>query len=120
MVNRPAHVGRDQVEQLDGRGSKLPDMEGRIEEQRGDVRAREQIIEVVRGGLQLRHLLFQLIVERRQFFVERLQLFLRGLQLLIARLSSSFIDTASSCDALSSSFEPSSCSIVLLSSSRVS
>ena len=86
VMNRAAHVRRDQVEQLDGRGRELPDVEGGVEEQRGDVRAGEQVVEVVRGGLQLRHLLFKLVVERRQLLVERLELFLRGLQFLVARL----------------------------------
>ena len=86
VLDRAAHVRGDQVEQLDGRGRELPDVEGGVEEQRGDVGAGQQVVEVVGGGLQLRHLLFKLVVERRQFLVERLQLFLRGLQFLVARL----------------------------------
>ena len=58
----------------------------RVEEQRRDIGAVEDVLQIVgRGALPLERFL-QLAVERGQLLVERLQLLLRGQQLLVGRL----------------------------------
>ena len=57
-----------------------------IEKDRRDVRARQQVVEVVVRALQLVELALELRVHRVQLLVQRLELLLRGLQLLIGRL----------------------------------
>ena len=82
----PAHVARDQLEDLVRAGGEAPDMEFVVQKQGGDVRAVEQVLHVVVGPRQLVHLGLQLGVDRLQLLVQRLHLFLGGGQLLVGGL----------------------------------
>ncbi|MEZ5410051.1 MAG: hypothetical protein R2761_18625 [Acidimicrobiales bacterium] len=79
---RPAPVGVDDVEDLAHRRGEADDPQRPVEEQRGDVGGREQVLEVAGQHAQLLHLVPVLLVEGGQLLVHRLELLFRGLQLL--------------------------------------
>ena len=83
---RPADIGGNDVEKrLRGRREEA-DVQTRVQKQRRDVGAVQDVLEIVgRGALPLDGLL-KLAVERGELLVERLQLLLRGLELLVGRL----------------------------------
>ena len=83
---RPADVARDDVEQRLGGRREEADVELGVEEQRRDIGAVEDVLQIVRGrALPLQRFL-QLAVQRGQLLIERLQFFLRGQQLLVGGL----------------------------------
>ena len=86
VAQGPSGIGRSQVEHVRRRCRKPLDAQIRIEEDRGDIGAHQQVGEVVVHGSELVHLLLELLVQRGQLFVHRLQLLLRGGQLLVGRL----------------------------------
>ena len=76
MLQGPADVGLDEVDDGRGLGGEAFDPQGVVHENRGDLRTVEQIAHVVMGRGQLLYLALEFGVDRLQFFVERLQLFL--------------------------------------------
>ena len=83
---RPADIGGDDAEQRLCRRREEPDVELAVEEQRRDVRAVEDVLQIVRCAALPFERLLKLAVEGGELFIERLQLFLRGHQLLVGRL----------------------------------
>ena len=86
MGDRPADVGRQQLQQRLHRRREPADAEAAIEEQRRDVGAVEQVVEIVGARLELADLGLELAVDRIELLVERLQLLLGGLELLVRGL----------------------------------
>ena len=86
ICQRPADIARNDVVQRLGGRREEADLEIAVQEQRGHVRAVEDILQVVRGGTLSLERLLQLAVERRQLFVERLQFLLGRQKLLIGGL----------------------------------
>ena len=73
---RPADVGGDHAEERLRRGGEEADLEFLVEEQRRNVGAVQDVLEVVGEGLMLVEGLLKLAVERRELLVERLQFLL--------------------------------------------
>ena len=73
---RPADVGGDHAEERLRRRREEADIEFLVEEQRRDVGAVQDVLEVVGDGLMLIEGLLKLAVERRELLVERLQFLL--------------------------------------------
>ena len=86
ISQRPARVGRDNVEQLGGCRREIADAQTLVEKNRGDFRAGEQISQVAVGAVQFIDLMVQLLIDRLQFLVQRLHFFLGRFKLLVARL----------------------------------
>ena len=84
--DRASDVDAGNAEEGLRRGCKKADLERAIEEQCGDVRAVQDVLQVGGRGALLLQGLLELGVKGRQFLVEGLQLLLRGFQLLIGRL----------------------------------
>ena len=83
---RPADVGRDDAEMRFHRRREEADVQIAVEEDRRDIGAVEDVLQVVGRHALLLHGLVKLAVEGGQLLVERLQFFLGGQQLLIGRL----------------------------------
>ena len=83
---RPADIaGNDVEERLGGRREEA-DIEVGVEEERRDIGAVEDVLQIIGGrALPLQRFL-ELAVERGELLVERLQFFLRGQQFLVGRL----------------------------------
>ena len=83
ISERPAAVGRDQVEDPRHRRGVAADQQVAVEEDGGDPGALEQVAQVRIGAIQLLHLSGQLKVDGLQLLVDRLLLLLGGFQLLV-------------------------------------
>ncbi len=83
---RPADIARDDVEQRPGGRREEADVELHVEEQRRDIGAVEDVLQIVGGGALPIERFLQLAIEGGQLLVERLQFFLRGQQFLVGRL----------------------------------
>ena len=86
VVDRPADVAADQVDDPGDGRSEAQDAPLVVHEHRADAGAGHEVVHVVVGPRQIRHLRLQFGVDRGQFLVDRLQLLLRGLQFLVGRL----------------------------------
>ncbi|MCY1382598.1 hypothetical protein D9M69_706340 [compost metagenome] len=86
MGDRPTDVGRHEVEKLLHRRCEPGDCQPFVEKQRCRLRARQQVVQIIGGALQLQDLLLELAVDGVQLLVEGLQLFLGGFELLVGRL----------------------------------
>ena len=86
VADRPPLVALDEVEELLGGGGELLQAEVAVEEDRGDLRALEQVLDVAVGAAQLLDAGRQLGVDRLQLLVHRGELLLRGLELLVGGL----------------------------------
>ncbi len=86
VPDRPADVGRDQVEHALRRRREPLDRQVAVEEEGRDVRGVEEVPDVVVGVAELLDLPLELLVDRDQLLVEALELLLRGRQLLVRRL----------------------------------
>ncbi len=91
--DRAPDVVDDEVERLGDLGRELPDSELRIEEDRADLGAGQEVVHVVRQERQLRDLPLvlgvdrvELLVDALELLVRALQLFVRGLELLVRSL----------------------------------
>ena len=85
VAERPADVVRDDAEDLGDPRRELADAQLAVEEQRADVGALEQVLDVVVELLQLGVLLLVLGVDGVELLVDRVQLLVRALQLLVRR-----------------------------------
>ncbi len=83
---RPSDVGRDDAEMRSHRRREEPDVQLAVQEDRRDLGAVEDILQIVGGDALLLDGFVQLAVEGGQLLIERLKLFLRGFQLLIGGL----------------------------------
>ena len=83
---RPADVGCDDAEMRSHRRREETDVQLAVEEDRRDLGAVEDILQIVGRDALLLDGLVQLAVEGGQLLVERLELFLRGFQLFIGGL----------------------------------
>ena len=83
---RAAHVARNYIEERFRRRREEADVEARVEENRCDVGAVKDVLQIVRGRALPLERFLQLAVEGVQFLVERLKLLLGGEQLLVRRL----------------------------------
>ena len=79
---RPADVGRPDVEVLPDVGREPLDAEPAVQEQRGDLGRRDQVLQVARRLGQLVDLGLELVVDRLELLGHRLRLLLGGLELL--------------------------------------
>src|SRR2546427_9406720 len=86
VADRPAEVGRDQVQDRRGHGSEAPDPRIAAEHDDRYVDAGEQVVQVVVELGELDISVLQLLVHGGELFVDRLELLLRGLELLIRAL----------------------------------
>jgi hypothetical protein len=93
LGDRAAVVAFAQVEQVADRRGETADVQGRIEEERRDLRAFEQVLQVAVEAGEGFVLAVELDVDRLQFLVDGLhfllgglQFLVRGLQLLVGRL----------------------------------
>src|ERR1039457_2572216 len=86
MGHGPPHVAQDQVDDPGGGGGEAQDAKLIIHKDGGDARAGQQVVHVVVGPRQIRHIVLQFDVDRGQFLVDRLQFFLGGLHLLVGGL----------------------------------
>ena len=73
---RSTDVGGDHAEERLRRRGEEADVEFLVEEQRRDVGAVQDVLEVVGDGLMLTEGLLKLAIERRELLVERLQFLL--------------------------------------------
>ena len=101
-LDRPPDVVRHEVEGLGDLRRELADRELRVEEDRADVGARQQVVHVVGELGQLGDLALVLGVDRVELLVDALQLLVRALQLLVGRLQL-FVGACSSSLLVSSS-----------------
>lgn len=74
------------ADQVGRRRREALDAQPLVQEQRGDLGAGEEVVQVVVGPLELIDLLAELGVDRGELLVERAQLLGGGLQLLVGRL----------------------------------
>ncbi len=86
MSDRPAQVGLDQVEDIRHRRREALHPQIVVQEDRGDLGAFEQVLQVGVGPGEVVDPVGQLAVDGLQLLIEGLQLLLRGLQLLVGRL----------------------------------
>src|ERR1039458_9780681 len=86
MGHGPPHVAQDQFDDPGGGGGEAQDAKLIIHKDGGDARAGQQVVHVVVGPRQIRHIVLQFDVDRGQFLVDPLQLSLGGLQFLIGGL----------------------------------
>ena len=86
----PADVDLAQADQLPGLLGETPHIHRTVQEQRRDLGAVEQVLQVALGQRQVFDLEDQLAVDGLQLLVHRLHLFLGGRQLLVGRLQ--FLD----------------------------
>ena len=82
---RPADIGRQEVEHIAGSRRRELHAQAPIQEDRRDVGRIDQILKVVVAEAQLLNLDFQFLVDRGQFLVDRLQFLLAGLELFCRR-----------------------------------
>ena len=80
---RPAPVGRDQIEDCGDRRSETADDQVAVEQNRSDLSALEQVAQIRVGAVEFVDLAVEFGINRVQLFVDRLQLLLGGLQLLV-------------------------------------
>ena len=83
VADPPPDVRGRQVEEPGRSRREASDVEARVEEDRRDVGAGQQIVQVVVRLLQLGDLVLELRVDGAQLLVERLELLLGGLELLV-------------------------------------
>ncbi len=83
VADWPPHVGFHQMEDVRGAGREALYPQLVVQEQRGDLGALEQVLQVAVGPRQFVHPTVQLAVDRLQLLIDRLQLLLGGLQLLV-------------------------------------
>ena len=83
---RPAESLGNDIEQRLGRRREEADIEVGVEEQRRDIGAVQDVLQIVGGGALPLQRFLELAVEGGQLLVERLQFLLRGQQLLVGRL----------------------------------
>ncbi len=86
VAHRPAHVGRDQVEDLLRRRREAANPQVAADHDDRDIHADQQIDQVVVHPRQLGIAVPQLVVDRDQLFVSGLRLFLGHLQLFVGAL----------------------------------
>src|SRR6185437_6999065 len=82
----PADIGGDDAEKRFRRGREEANVEVAVKEERRDVGAVKDVLEVVGRSPLLLQRLLELAIEGGELLIERLQLFLRGDQLLVGRL----------------------------------
>ena len=86
VAHGPPDVAQDQVDDLGGGGGEAQDAQLMVHKDGGDAGAGQQVVHVVVGPRQVRHLGLQFGVDRGQFLIDRLQFLLGGLQFLIGGL----------------------------------